>query len=173
MHIGIMGIGDVAKSFINVINKDDHVLYAYARNPKMVNNVIFNKISSDAQSIVESQSVNTIIDLLGHSDEAVEVSREIIEKSLENGKNVITSNKKLMKRYGKELCDYANKSKGSLYINSLTSSSDNFDAFPVYLSTNNFNEINEKYNIFSYRGAGPEEVALSINQEIKRIGSNK
>lgn len=173
MHIGIMGFGHVAKAFVNLINKDGHVLYAYTRNSRIPDNFNLNQVSFDSESIIDSKSVETIIDLLSHSNEAVEVSKEIIKKSLLNGKNVITSNKKLMYNYGKELCRYANKSKGNLYINALTCSSANFDAFPVYLSTDNFNKLNRRYDIFSYRGAGPEEVALSINQEIKRIGSNK
>lgn len=173
MNIAFLGYGEVAKSLINKINKDDHNLFLYTRNADNVSNEDFKKISSDIYAIPKAKSIDLVVDLLAHNDEAIYISKKIIKDSLSAGKAAITANKKLMRKYGNELCDHAQNTNGQLYINSLVASSVHFKQYPVYLSIYNFKDMNVGSDIFRYRGAGPEETAGHINQEIIKVGKIK
>lgn len=160
MNIALLGNGHVAQALIKIIDKEKNMLVSYDSN-------------SDFYEIPTSPIFDIIIDMLAHNDDAVEISRKIINESLSNGKSVITCNKKLMGKYGIELCNHAKDTNGELYINSLVASSKNFLQYPQYLSIYNFIESHNKDNIFQYRGAGPEETAEFINNEIIKIGKLK
>lgn len=156
MNIALLGNGHVAQELIEIIDKENNLLVSYDRN-------------SNFYEIPNAFIFDVVIDMLGHNDEAVEISRNIIKDSLYYGKSVVTCNKKLMGKYGIELCNYAKDTNGELYINSLVASSKNFSPYPEYLSIYNFIESKNKEKIFQYRGAGPIETANFINDEIIKI----
>lgn len=160
MKIALLGNGHVAQALIDIIDKKDNILLSYDR-------------SSNFYDIAKSTDIDLVIDMLGHNDEAVEISKMVIKSSLSSGKSVITCNKKLMSMYGIELCNHAKDTNGKLYINSLVASSNKFISYPEYLSIYNFIEMNKVYNVFNYRGAGPKETADFINNEIIKIGKLK
>ena len=160
MNIALLGNGHVAQALINIIDEEKHVLISYDRN-------------SNFDEIPLSPIIDIVIDMLAHNNEAVQISKNIIKGSLYYGKSVITCNKKLMNIYGAELCNFAKDTSGKFYINSLVASSNTFIPYPEYLSIYNFIDNSDKESIFQYRGAGPEETAKFINDEITRIEKNE
>jgi homoserine dehydrogenase len=160
MNIALLGNGHVAQALIKIIDKTHNILLSYDR-------------SSNFYDIPKNNDIDIVIDMLGHNDDAVEISRKIIKDSLSANKIIITCNKKLMGKYGIELCNHAKDTNGNLFINSLVASSKQFVLYPEYLSIDKFMSIQDKTEIFKYRGAGPEETAEFINNEIIKIGQLK
>jgi len=126
MNIALLGNGHVAQALIKIIDKTHNILLSYDR-------------SSNFYDIPKNNDIDIVIDMLGHNDDAVEISRN----------------------------------NGNLFINSLVASSKQFVLYPEYLSIDKFMSIQDKTDIFKYRGAGPEETAEFINNEIIKIGQLK
>jgi homoserine dehydrogenase len=170
MNIALIGNGNVSQALVPIILNKNNKLFLFKRGNGFFEDQVFDKVYNDFFSVSSLKNIDVVIDMLGTNDEAIQISRKIIKDSLSNNKYVITCNKKLMSRYGAELCDHAKNTNGHLYINSLVASSVYYKKYPVYLSIDNFKEISKNKDIFFYRGAGPHETALSIYDEIIRIG---
>jgi homoserine dehydrogenase len=169
MHIAFVGSGKVAQALVDMVDTEEHNIHLYARSSDVIDIFMFTTISSDLYSVIKNKTIDLVIDLLAHNDDALFVSKKIIKDSLSNNKSVITANKKLMRRFGNELCEHAKNTNDQLYINSIVASSSLFNAYPVYLSIDNFKKLNNSSDLFTYRGAGPKETAEAINKEIKKI----
>ena len=169
MNIALLGNGHVCRALLDIIDKENNLLYLYSRSKAVFNNIYFYLESSDFNNIANNKEIDLVIDMLGDNDIAVEMSKNIIKQSLLNNKSVIACSKKLMNKYGEELCNYAKDTNGELYINSLVSSSKDFMPYPEYLSIDNFLNASDKNHILKYRGGGPIETAQYINDEILKI----
>lgn len=170
MNIALIGNGSVSQALVPLISNKNNRLFLFKRDGGFVEDQVFDKIYNDFFSVSSLKNIHIVIDMLGINDEAIQISKRVIKDSLLNNKYVITCNKKLMGMYGNELCDHAKNTNGQLYINSMVASSRYYKKYPVYLSIDNFKEMNQNKDIFIYRGAGPNETALSIYDEIIRIG---
>jgi homoserine dehydrogenase len=114
--IGVCGFGTVGKNFVSHFlkyqdlisnNCNEEVMISVIADrsiekKKFASNVI--QFSSDILSVIESDC-DLIIELVG----GVETARELVTKSIQNNKSVITANKALIAEHGDELFQLSNE----------------------------------------------------------------
>lgn len=62
-------------------------------------------LTTDGRAVVADPAIDVVIELIG----GVGIARELVTKALENGKSVVTANKKLLAEYGGELFALADR----------------------------------------------------------------
>ncbi len=69
-------------------------------------------LTTDAKSIVSDESVNIVVETIGGTG----IAKTLVLEALNNGKCVVTANKKLLAEYGKEIFDTAAKNNVDIYF---------------------------------------------------------
>ena len=69
-------------------------------------------LTTDAKSIVNDESVNIVVETIGGTG----IAKTLVLEALNNGKCVVTANKKLLAEYGKEIFDTAAKNNVDIYF---------------------------------------------------------
>lgn len=128
MNIAILGFGVVGKGISEILNKQNNtkiniskILERNAKNKNFVkaNAGLLKKISKTAPSkiftddikeIIKTKSIDTVVECLGGDD----VPFSFCKSALLAKKNVVTSNKKMLAKYYKELIALAKKKKVSI-----------------------------------------------------------
>ena len=110
LRIGIIGFGTVGKGVYQILKgeKETHPILkqieivgivvkniSKKRDVKMDNNLLIN----DANKLINDPTIDVIVEVMGGTD----IAKNIILKSLKNGKSVVTANKAIMARYGEEI----------------------------------------------------------------------
>ena len=67
-------------------------------------------LTTDARAVIADPNIDIVIELIG----GVGIARELVTKALQNGKPVVTANKKLLAEYGKEIFALAGEKKVEL-----------------------------------------------------------
>ena len=117
-RIGIIGFGTVGKGIYRILNsqKDIHPILKEIEIVKIVVNNLKKKreinleknlLTDDPYSIINDPNVDIIVEVMG----GIDIAKDIILKSLSNGKSVVTANKAVMARYGQEIYKTAKKNK--------------------------------------------------------------
>lgn len=73
-------------------------------------NVARSLLTTDARAVVADPDIHIVIELIG----GVGIARELVTKALQNGKPVVTANKKLLAEHGRELFALADEKKVEL-----------------------------------------------------------
>ncbi len=116
IRIGLFGLGTVGGGLVNIIERRKQrlmqsagvelsVVKAVVRNPskKRACNTEGMMISTRHESILEDESIDLVVELIGGTDDAY----RIVRGSLESGKPVVSANKALLAKHGQELTDLA------------------------------------------------------------------
>ena len=123
-RIGIIGLGTVGEGVYKILNsesdahpilKEIEIVKIAVKNLSKKRDVIDNKelLTDNINILIEDPNIDVIVEVMGGINE----TKDIILKSLNSGKSVVTANKAVMARYGEEIQDIAAKNK--VYILSL------------------------------------------------------
>ena len=118
MKVGILGLGTVGGGVVNVLQKNSasierrtgvkiEVVLAGVRDvtQKRICNTSNIKLTQDPFEVVNHSDVDVVLELIG----GIGLTKELVEKAINNGKHVITANKALIANHGNELIKLANK----------------------------------------------------------------
>jgi homoserine dehydrogenase len=109
LKIGIVGVGTVGTSVINILKSNSDIITARAGKEIVpVIGVVHNtdkkrdvdiRITDDINELLDDESIDIVVELMG----GVETAREIVKKALQKGKAVVTANKALLAYHRYEL----------------------------------------------------------------------
>lgn len=118
LTIGIFGLGTVGTGVYQILQKQkSHFKHRYGMEYDVKRIVVKNiakrrgmklpprMISTKAESILNDGDIDVVFELIG----GLEPARGIVKKALENGKHVITANKAILAKSGKEIFSLAEK----------------------------------------------------------------
>ena len=118
MKVGILGLGTVGGGVVNVLQKNSasierrtgvkiEVILAGVRNvtQKRICDTSNIKLTEDPFEVVNHPDIDVVLELIG----GTELTKELVETAINNGKHVITANKALIANHGNELIKLANK----------------------------------------------------------------
>ncbi|MBW1606026.1 homoserine dehydrogenase [Lactobacillus sp. Sy-1] len=105
MNIAILGLGTVGTGIVKIIEganpmsmtADLHISHIFVR-PEKVAQDDSDKLTSDYDAILNDDSVETVVEVLG----GIEPAHTMIKQALQNHKNVVTANKAVVARYMEE-----------------------------------------------------------------------
>ena len=106
-NIALLGLGTVGKAVYEEIN--NNVSYVLVKDITKKRNIQLSEkiITNDFQEIIQDKNIDIVIELIGGENPAY----NYIKKSIKANKNVITANKEVMGKHGKELLNLAEKNK--------------------------------------------------------------
>ena len=120
MKVGILGLGTVGGGVVNVLRKNaDSIKRRTGVKVKVVlagvRDVTQDRIcdtsditlTEDPYKVVNHKDVDVVLELIG----GTEVTKDLVETAIHNGKHVITANKALLAEHGNDLIKLANKNK--------------------------------------------------------------
>ncbi len=112
--IGIVGFGTVGKGVYKILknSKDNHPILQEIEIVKIAVKDLYKKrdfnfesdlLTDDPDSLIDNPSIDVIVEVMG----GTHLAKEIILKSLNAGKSVVTANKAVIARYGDEIYEKA------------------------------------------------------------------
>jgi len=112
--IGIVGFGTVGKGVYKILknSKDNHPILQEIEIVKIAVKDLYKKrdfnfesdlLTDDPDSLINNPSIDVIVEVMG----GTHLAKEIILKSLNAGKSVVTANKAVIARYGDEIYEKA------------------------------------------------------------------
>jgi homoserine dehydrogenase len=150
MNIGLIGTGTIGSGVIHLYQSNFAKLSSHAKTPfklKTICDLDFSKCPYDLSSFQKTNSfkeliadpeINIIIELIGGDEPA----RTIIESALKAKKHVVTANKLVLAKYGKDLLKLAEDNNVSLlYEASVGGAIPIINNLKDSLSPNNFKEM--------------------------------
>lgn len=119
IKIGIMGFGTVGTGTYKVLTENLDIIRNQVgaeivtekilvrnRDKKRAVNVLDSIITTDPEDIIDNPEIDIVVELMGGQEPAY----SYIMKALDNGKHVVTANKELMAKRGREILDKADRS---------------------------------------------------------------
>lgn len=154
MKVLVLGCGQVGSKVIKQLELFKNInIYCFAKNKReSYNNVTFLNTYKDLLNpdiVVET--------LPGKSNIDVEFAYVIVKQYLENGIDVVSCNKMMIQRKGKELCEIAKTYQSKFMLSSLM-------AIDYIVDENNFYKFGEE--LYRFRGKNSEVTASSIIKDI-------
>ncbi len=119
--IGIIGFGTVGKGIYRILSSksDAHpilreieIVGIAVKNINKKRDIKFeeNLLINNPYKLINDSDIDVIVEVMG----GIDIAKEIILDSLKAGKSVVTANKAVIARYGKEI--YANAAKYGVYV---------------------------------------------------------
>lgn len=112
INVGLLGAGTVGGGVLKVLEKNAEKITKEVGKPVRITKVLDRNAASrqkeygdkyyftaNADEVLNDESIDIIVELLGREHPA----KEYIEQAFKNGKHVVTANKDVLARYGKEL----------------------------------------------------------------------
>jgi len=112
VHIGILGLGTVGSGVYELLKKNGGLIQTRSDldvQVKMVVDIDTSKkkeysipddiFSIDATDVVDNPDIDVVVELIGGTS----IARELMLKALRNGKHVVSANKALLAKHGKEI----------------------------------------------------------------------
>lgn len=125
MKIAVLGGGVVATGVVKVLTEkreeflskygfDINIKSVLVKNLDKQRHEYFYKfnITDNPDDIINDPEIDLVVEVIG----GVEPAKTIITNAMNKGKHVVTANKELIAKHGKELFEIANKNKVSLHI---------------------------------------------------------
>ncbi|MDO1509187.1 MULTISPECIES: homoserine dehydrogenase [unclassified Neisseria] len=116
VNIGILGLGTVGSGAVGVLRKnaveisrrlgrDVNVFIVSTRDAEKARAVCdtHTLVTNDPFSVVKHPEVDIVVELFG----GTEIARELVLEAINNGKHIVTANKKLLAEYGNEIFSLA------------------------------------------------------------------
>jgi len=120
INVAIAGLGNVGKGVYKILTQDLEILESrtntkfeiVAVSARSKKDFVSSKIKfyEDATQIADDENVDVVIEAIGGDT----LAKDLIEKSLKNGKKVVSANKALIAGHGFELAKLAEENNGSL-----------------------------------------------------------
>lgn len=114
LTIGLVGFGSVGSGIYHILQQKNnphlHLKTIVVKDKEKKRSIEAHHFSYDVQALVEDPEINLVLELI---DDA-EAAYHLVKAALQNGKNVITANKKMLAYHLKELSELAQKRKVSL-----------------------------------------------------------
>ncbi|KXG78028.1 Homoserine dehydrogenase [Fervidicola ferrireducens] len=122
INIGIMGLGTVGTGVVELLENNRHVIAQRLGEEVNVKKILVRdlskkrtpyaegKLTLSADDILEDAEIDVVVELMGGEEPA----KSYIKKALQNKKHVVTANKEVISKHGKELFELAEKSGVSL-----------------------------------------------------------
>ena len=121
IKIGIIGFGTVGQGVFRILNSkiDRHpilngieIVKIAVKDINKEREIIIENdlLIDDPNVLINDPSIDVIVEVMG----GIDLAKDIIIKSLKNGKSVVTANKAVIARYGKEI--YETATKNGVYI---------------------------------------------------------
>ena len=112
VNIGIIGLGTVGCGVVNVLQRNAEEISRRAGRRILVTHGVVRdmgrlracqtdafSMTTDPNEVTDHPDVDIVVELIG----GLEISREIVARSLANGKHVVTANKALIAEHGNEI----------------------------------------------------------------------
>jgi homoserine dehydrogenase len=163
MKIGLLGCGDVGSELSYLLS--DHEIICLVKNLSKERPPNIYKVTNNPLEIIDNTEIRIVVEAISDSNENLQISKNLIEQSLNNNKFVFTCNKRLVSHYVDDLVALAKKNDNRLYIESLVSCGEGFKPFGNKLTIDNILSFNQQ-DIFVFRGGGPKETAYFLYKEI-------
>ncbi|HLV31245.1 MAG TPA: homoserine dehydrogenase [Chitinispirillaceae bacterium] len=125
ISIGLVGAGTVGGGVVKILHKRKDFFRKKLKLPIRLARIADKQLSllkelptddaicsADAQDVLQDESINVVIELVGGTTFA----RKLVIEALERKKHVITANKALIAEYGPEIFECAEKNNVSLYF---------------------------------------------------------
>ena len=116
VNIGIIGLGTVGCGVVNVLQRNAEEISRRAGRRIVVTHGVVRDIgrlrqcytdsfsmTTDPNEVTDHPDIDIVIELIG----GVEISRDVVRRSLANGKHVVTANKALIAQHGNEIFELA------------------------------------------------------------------
>lgn len=114
LRVGLLGFGTVGSGVYRMLEDNREAIERKVgspvevakigiRDPAKRRDVDAGLFTTDLQSIVDDPSIDVVLELIG----GVEPAGALVERAIENGKNVVTANKELMAKQGSRLVTLA------------------------------------------------------------------
>ncbi len=129
VHIGLIGFGTIGTGVARILQNDGDTLARRAGRPLTLKTVAELKflakegidatrftVTKDATDIISDPEIDIVIELIG----GVQPARSFIEGALRNKKHVITANKELIAKHGRELFALARENNVNLNFEAST-----------------------------------------------------
>ncbi|MEJ2087337.1 MAG: homoserine dehydrogenase [Gammaproteobacteria bacterium] len=121
LRVGLAGLGTVGQGTLSVLarnrspiraraGRDIEVVRVASRTPKPEVDLLGGSFSTDLASLIEDESLDVIVELIGGEGPALELVRD----ALRRGKAVVTANKAILAAHGDELTALAREHGGRL-----------------------------------------------------------
>lgn len=128
VRIGLMGLGTVGSGVYEVLEKNAEQIARRAggaveisrilvRNPRKERLVAIDEglVTTDPDDLLEADDIDVICEVIGCPGGDTGLARGFIEKALRAGKHVVTANKDVLARHGRELLDLAKEHRVGIY----------------------------------------------------------
>jgi len=125
VYVGILGFGTVGQGTVKTLldNKEDIKMKTGAEieikkiavkhlNKERNLSLPAHLFTDDPYEIIDDPQIEIVVELIGGTEPA----HSLVLRALENGKNVVTANKELIARFGRELLPLAGEKKVDLYF---------------------------------------------------------
>lgn len=122
INVGIMGLGTVGTGVVELLETNRSTIARRLGDEVEVKKILVRdlskkrtpyaegKLTTRADDILEDGEIDVVVELMGGEEPA----RTYIKKALENKKHVVTANKEVISKHGKELLELAERSGVSL-----------------------------------------------------------
>src|SRR5688572_18503212 len=103
LTIGLFGFGVVGKGLYDVLNTTPtlqaSIKKIVIKDPSKKRSIAAEHFSTDANTILDDESINVVVELIDDADAAF----EIVKNALQKGKSVVSANKKMIAEHFGEL----------------------------------------------------------------------
>ncbi len=114
IKIGLVGFGTVGEGLYEVLKKSPNaraeIKQICIKNPKKARKLTDEIFTLDVNELIDNQDVNLIVELIDNADEAY----KIVKNALQNGKSVVSGNKKMIADNITELIELQQKNNTAL-----------------------------------------------------------
>ena len=120
VNVGILGLGTVGSGTAKIIQENgDNIRLKVGAGIKVAKvlvrdlnraravDIAEENLTTKAEDIVENPQIDIVVEVMG----GIEPARTYILKAIANGKSIVTANKELMAKHGKEILEAAEKNK--------------------------------------------------------------
>ncbi len=110
IKIGMLGLGTVGSGVFKTLKKFDNVeivkiCVKNINRPRNIEGLNNNILTTDAYSIINNPEIDIFVEVIG----GVNPAWEYISEAIKSGKHIVTANKELLAKKGKELFELAEK----------------------------------------------------------------
>lgn len=122
VRIGLMGLGTVGTGVVEVLQKSAQQLARRSGGPIEIGRILVRDVAksrgvdvpegvltTEADALLEDDSLDIIVELIGCPDGDTEPARSYIERALRAGKQVVTANKEVLAKHGASLLRLAHE----------------------------------------------------------------
>jgi homoserine dehydrogenase len=114
LNIGLFGFGVVGKGLYDVLHTTPtlqaSIKKIVIKNPEKKRSIATENFSTDANAILNDESINVVVELIDDADAAY----QIVKTALQKGKSVVSANKKMIAEHFEELLQLQQENKTAL-----------------------------------------------------------